>query len=65
MGRYRLLRRSTLLRKLKSRYHRFMYKWWSDEATCLSNILGDQRFDSKAWKKANRKFMYHFLRTDL
>ena len=53
-----------MLRKLKARYHRFMYKWWSDEATCLSYIRGDQRFDSKAWKKANRKFMYHFLRTD-
>ncbi|ALP47790.1 hypothetical protein BOW94_gp25 [Escherichia phage GA2A] len=53
-----------MLRKLKARYHRFMYKWWSDESTCLSNILGDQRFNSKAWKKANRKFMYHFLRTD-
>lgn len=53
-----------MFKKLKARYHRFMYKWWSYEATCLSSILGDQRFNSEAWKKANRKFMYHFLRTD-
>lgn len=53
-----------MLKKLKVRYHTFMYKWWSAEADCLSRILGDQRFDSKAWKRANQKFMYHFLRID-
>ena len=53
-----------MFKKLKARYHRFMYKWWNEEANCLSRILGDQRFESNAWKRANRKFMYHFLRTD-
>lgn len=53
-----------MLRKLKAKYHTFMYKWWNYEANCLSRILGDQRFESKAWKRANQKFMYHFLRTD-
>lgn len=54
-----------MFKKLKSAYHVFMYKWWSEEAACLSNILGDQRFESVAWKRANRKFMYHHMRTDL
>ncbi len=53
-----------MFKKLKVRYHTFMYKWWNDEASCLSRILGDQRFESTAWKKANAKFMYHFLRID-
>lgn len=53
-----------MFKKLKARYHRFMFRWWSEEADCLSRILGEQRFESAAWKRANRKFMYHFLRTD-
>ncbi|UZT50002.1 hypothetical protein [Enterobacter phage 01_vB_Eclo_IJM] len=35
-----LKRRVKNATKLKARYHRFMFKWWSEEADRLSRILG-------------------------
>lgn len=53
-----------MFKRLKSKYHLFMGKFWHEEACVLSNILGDQRFVSPAWNRATAKCAKHLAKVE-